>query len=155
MSYHMINLSIYQNQPVSLPISLSIHLAIYLSIDLSICLPIYYRYHYPSIHPSLLCAEEWQQGGYAQFCIVPSALRLEDCWSSCVLDGALPQVGRLLQELFFHGVEHDCKALTFEEKHLVRIVPVKLGKPLYIVACYPAQNHHHALIHSTVAVVRK
>ena len=71
------------------------------------------------------------------------------------MDGALPQVGRLLQELIFHGVEHDCKALTFEEKHLVRIVPVKLGKPLYIVACYPAHNHHHALIHSTVAVVRK
>ena len=57
MSYHMINLSIYQNQPVSLPISLSIHPPSHLSIYLSIYLFPYlsiidiYIYHYPSIHP--------------------------------------------------------------------------------------------------------
>ena len=52
-----INLSIYQNQPVSLPISLSIHppshLSIYLSIYLFAYLSIIDIYIYITIHPSI------------------------------------------------------------------------------------------------------
>ena len=160
MSYHMINLSIYQNQPVSLPISLSIHppshLSIYLLIYLFAYLSIIDITIHPSIHPSI------------------SALRrgVATRWICAVLHRTLGSSARGLLIFMCLGWRLASSRPSFARIILSRcrawLQSAYLRRETLSAHCsrqtreatvhrsmLSCQNHHHALIHSTVAVVRK